>query len=76
MKPMTRLTLSLLRAFPEGVTPLIALDCGCGFRLGARVHELREAGYDVETEWETTAAGARIARYVLHEKPEQLRLAV
>jgi hypothetical protein len=64
--------LHLLRGFPEGLTPLEALDAGCGFRLGARIYELRAAGYDIETTWQTTITGARIARYVLHERPEQM----
>ena len=45
---------------------------GLGFRLGARIYELRAEGHDIETQWETTVGGARIARYVLHEKPEQI----
>lgn len=65
MKPQTRLVLSLLRSDPEGITSLDALYAGCGSRLAGRVHELRAAGYDVRTAWETTDNGARIARYVL-----------
>jgi hypothetical protein len=76
LKPQARLILSLLRGFPEGLTQLEALNAGAGMRLGARVWELRHAGYPVETTWETTPAGARIARYVLRNEDEQLRLAV
>ena len=75
MKPQTRTVLALLRIHPEGLTPLEALQWGAGFRLGARIYELREAGYRIDNEWETSASG-RYARYVLHEEPEQLRLAV
>lgn len=75
MKPGTRDVLRLLRAHPEGVTALDALDEVGSFRLGARVHELRVEGYDVTTEWITTPSGKRIARYRLHET-EQLALGV
>lgn len=70
MKPSTAATLALLRRKPEGVTPLDALDEIGSFRLGARVYELKQDGYDVETRWETTPSGKRIARYVLHEQME------
>lgn len=49
------------------ITPLEALDAfGC-FRLGARVHELRQAGHSIHTDLieVATAHGdiARVARY-------------
>ncbi len=72
VKPQTRTTLSLLRGFPEGLTSLEALHMGAGFRLSGRILELRQDGFDIETTWETTMNGARVARYVLREKPEQL----
>lgn len=76
MKPGTLAVLELLRANPGGVTQLDALyDVGT-FRLGARVYELREAGYDVETEWITTPTHKRVARYRLNEGPKQLTLDV
>jgi hypothetical protein len=76
MKPGTIAVLTLLRANPAGVTALDALyDLG-SFRLGARIHELREAGYDVTTEWLTTPHGKRVARYTLNEAPTQLTLGV
>ena len=73
MKPSAHAVLELLRRHPEGVTALTALDEVGSFRLGARVFELREAGYRVETDWVTTASGKRIARYRLEE---QLRLGI
>lgn len=76
MKPGTRAVLDLLRRSPNGVTPLDALDEVGSFRLGARIWELREAGYAVDTEWLRTAAGKRIARYRLQEAPVQLSLGV
>lgn len=72
MKPGTRACLELLRAHPEGVTPLVALDeIGC-FRLGARVWELKAAGYDVVSELVTLPNGKRVARYTLREAPVQM----
>ena len=72
MKPQTRLVLGLLRINLNGITSLEALESGAGFRLSGRIHELREAGYPIETEWETTPRGARIARYRLTDQPEQM----
>ncbi len=67
MKPGTRLILSLLRAMPDGVTSLDALDmAGCA-RLAARVGELRGDGFRIDTEWVTTPSQKRIARYHLVE---------
>lgn len=72
MKPATRATLDLLRRHPEGITALDALDEIGSFRLGARTFELREAGYNVESEYITTPSGKRIVRYTLIEKPVQM----
>ena len=72
MKPQTYATLELLRAHPEGVTALTALDEIGSFRLGARVWELKAEGYDVQTDLVTTKSGKRIARYRLIEQPRQL----
>lgn len=76
MKPQTAATLALLRAHPEGVTALDALDTIGSFRLGARIWELKAAGYDIETDLITTHSGKRIARYRLIGAPEQLRIAL
>lgn len=67
MKPSTAATLDMLRRHPEGCTALTALDEIGSFRLGARVYELKEAGYRIETTWTETRTGKRIARYQLHE---------
>jgi hypothetical protein len=48
---------------------------GC-FRLSARVFDLRAAGHRIEREWVTTPGGSRVARYVLIDQPEQLRMDV
>lgn len=46
------------------LTPLEALRrFGC-LRLGARIHELREQGHEIETEW-VERGGKRYAKYRL-----------
>ena len=46
------------------ITPLEALEqIGC-FRLGARINDLRKAGYTIRTDWEEKY-GKRYAKYVL-----------
>jgi hypothetical protein len=72
LKPQARLILGLLRTHRDGITTLEALVNGAGFRLSGRIHELRAAGYPIETDWETTPNGARIARYRLVDQPEQM----
>lgn len=75
IKPSAARVLVLLRrAGPVGLTPIEALDNGGGLRLSGRVLELRQAGFDIETCWETKH-GATYARYVLHENV-QLALGV
>jgi len=66
LKPGTRAVLELLTvAGPAGITSWDALrECGC-FRLAARVAELRAAGHDITTTYETADDGTRYARYVL-----------
>ncbi len=50
------------------VTAMDALDgCGC-FRLAARIADLRQAGYYIETENRTLANNKTIAVYHLKEK--------
>ncbi len=66
MKPQTAALLRLLRAHPEGVTPLQVWRAIGSYRAGARVYELRREGYDVATRWDRDG-DARFARYVLVE---------
>ena len=73
MKASTAAVLRLLEARPEGVTALDALHAGCGDRLAARVHELRESGHDVRGAWESTDGGARVKRYRLAARPPVYR---
>ena len=47
---------------PEGVS---VLDFAPGFRLAARVADLRAAGNPIETQTATLPGGAKVARYVL-----------
>lgn len=76
MKPSTAATLALLRARGSyGVSPLDALAAIGSFRLGARIWELKQAGYDVRAELVTMPSGKRVARYTLHET-DQLALAL
>lgn len=50
------------------LTPIDALDgCGC-FRLAARIADLRQAGYSIETEHRTLPNGKVVAAYYLKEK--------
>lgn len=73
MKPQTRRTLEVLRSRgPDGLTPLEALEWVGTQRLAARIDELRGDGFDIDRTLITTPRGARVARYVLHEKPEQM----
>ncbi len=49
------------------LTPMDALNgCGC-FRLGARIHELRQAGHNIKTENRHLPNGKVIAAYHLKE---------
>ena len=73
----TEQVLALLRAHPEGITPLQAQREIGTMRLAARISDLRERGYDVRSERVVvpTRGGGRtsVARYVLVEKlAEQL----
>ncbi len=68
LKPQAARVLVLLRRRPEGLTSLEALYAGCGSRLAARVGELRAAGFDVHSVYETTEGGARVVRYRLEER--------
>lgn len=47
------------------LTPLSALRMFDCMRLGARVHELRGLGFDIQTENLILSTGKRIARYRL-----------
>jgi len=78
VKPATAAVLRLLRSRgSEGVTGHDALREASVYRLSARVMELRQAGYTVQTDWRTVD-GTRFAVYRLvgPVKPEQLRLDV
>jgi hypothetical protein len=47
---------------PEGVS---VLDFAPGFRLAARIADLRAAGNPIDTQTATLPGGAKVARYVL-----------
>ena len=70
MKPQARQVLELLRfRGMAGTTPAEARAAIACDRLAARVFELREAGYLIDSVSERTPMGARIARYYLRERP-------
>lgn len=76
-KPLTpqelRLVDELRRRGESGITPLEALDVGCGFRLSARIQNLRLNGYRIATRKARTVHGAVVARYVLMGTPPAFR---
>ena len=70
----TEAVLTLLRRNgAAGLTPLEALRTVGTMRLAARIADLRAMGHEIETQTITTDSGARVARYVLHEKPDASR---
>lgn len=76
MNAQTTRILALMRTHPEGITALQALEVVGSFRLAARIHDLKAAGYDVTSETVKLPNGKRIARYRLNEQPTQLTLDV
>ena len=73
MKPCNARVLALLRERGDhGITDRDGLLYAHTSRLAARIHELRYVeGYTITGTLETKF-GARYARYVLHEQPEQM----
>lgn len=68
MKPSARYVLDLLRSrADEGLTSLEALRLGGGFRLPARIAELKADGYPIEKRM-VRVDGTYVARYVLREE--------
>ena len=61
---VARLAAAMMKG--ERVSPLDALRCWRCMRLGARVHELRVAGWPVETE----VVNRRKKRYAIYYLPE------
>src|SRR5690242_4321725 len=54
------------------LTPIDALECfGC-FRLAARVKDLRDDGYDIQTDSLELTNGKKVARYWLPQPKGQL----
>lgn len=52
----------------KSIDPIRALNSGMGFRLGARIHDLRGQGYPIQREMMVTKNGARVAKYFLSTK--------
>ena len=68
LTPQALTILKRLQKNSAGMTALDALtQCG-SFRLAARIHELRSAGYSIETCWRRTSGGARVAIYRLQKQ--------
>ncbi len=65
----------ILAALQSGrkIDPMMALnDYGC-FRLGGRIYDLRQKGYDIRTEDFELPSGKRVARYYIPEQPSLIR---
>jgi hypothetical protein len=62
--------LEYLKAHPEGITPLEALNVIGTFRLAARVYDLRKLGHNIVEKDEVVSGGARVARYRLEWMPD------
>lgn len=73
MKGQTAAVLRLLQERPSGITPFDALEIVGSMRLGARIWDLRQAGYAIESEIVTVGRGKRVARYRL-ALPRQLEV--
>jgi hypothetical protein len=52
----------------KDLTPLTAIGVYHIYRLAARIHDLREAGYDISTEMREDGVGGRYASYRLVNK--------
>lgn len=75
LKPSAAAVLELLRERPAGITAIDALAAVGSFRLGARIWELKAAGYEITSETIRTGSGKHISRYRLIES-DQLRMAL
>ena len=62
----------ILKALQAGdkLTPLAALKRFGSFRLGARIFEIREAGYNVKREF-VKRGGKHVAQYSLWATPDE-----
>lgn len=65
MKKTTREKIIAALMKGKAITPIQALnDFGC-MRLSARIHDLREEGWPIETKMTKTASGKTVAKYKL-----------
>ena len=72
MRNATEKVLFDLQKVPSGVT---INEYAKGFRLGARIYDLRKVGYDIATIREYTHKSTYIARYVLlNKQPKGLKI--
>lgn len=56
------------------ITPVQAFNMFNCFRLGARIKDLRDAGYNITTTIIRTNSNKRVAQYKLIQEPVQLKL--
>lgn len=49
--------------------PVDIRDYPAGFRLAARIKDLRDAGHDIDTTTLALPGGAKVARYALRQTP-------
>lgn len=68
MKSQSDKIAALLRK-GRSITPIQALNQFRCFRLGARINDLRNAGYHIETKLVRTESGANVAKYKLIVAP-------
>ena len=76
MKASSRAVLDFLRIRGQDGATEAEVQAATTIYSGAqRVHELRRAGYEIETLYEQSPIGARYARFVLRERrsPEPMR---
>jgi hypothetical protein len=64
----TDLILYLLRRNPGGITALEALHAGAGMRLAARISDLKEQGYVIDSE---RVEGTTYVRYTIREPAQR-----
>lgn len=67
LKPLGKKTLNYLRNSGT-LTPLVAFSLWGTMRLSAQIHDLREAGYEIDTEIRVDEEGQRYSAYTLRDK--------
>ena len=70
MKQLTGQNRAILLFLESGgsLSTIDALEKFGSFRLSARIKDLRDEGYNIQTDWFTTPNGKKVARYFIPEK--------